>query len=349
MGTRPRRRWRRPRTPPGPPRRRSRPGRRTPAEERAALLKAAADRLEQLGPDLVPLVIPRPVPPRRGVADAGPRRARALPPLRARRGRRASASPCRPSRCRPPRSPRAASSAPSSTASRSAWWRASRPTTSRSPTWPARSRPALAMGNTVVDEAGAAGPAGDRACSARCCDEVGFPPGVVNVVTSVGARAGGQALSSSRDVDMVSLHRLHRRRARIGEVAARRHEAPAARARRQGRRLVFDDADLKSAIGAIASVWALPLRPDLHRADAGDRAPRRSTTSWSPGSRPRPATSRSATRSSEDTVVGPVITDVQRDRVEGYIAPGASEGGDDRRRRRAARALERGLLRRARR
>ena len=111
--------------------------------------------------------------------------------------------------------------------------RASRPTTSRSSTWSARSAPALAMGNTVIVR-----PAGQDPLAVvelvKLLEDVGFPPGVVNIVTG-STPESGEALVESPDVDMVSFTGStavgvpHRRGRGPGD------EAPAARARRQGR------------------------------------------------------------------------------------------------------------------
>ncbi len=68
--------------------------------------------------------------------------------------------------------------------------------------------PALAMGNTVVVR-----PAGQDPLAVielvRILQEVGFPPGVVNVVTG-SSPVTGEALVESPDVDMVSFTGQHR-------------------------------------------------------------------------------------------------------------------------------------------
>ena len=111
----------------------------------------------------------------------------------------------------------------------------------------------------------------------------------------------------------------------------------------KGACIVFDDADLKTAIGGIASsTWALPLRPDLHGAHPGASPSAASTTSSSSelAGMP-PATSRSATRSSGTRCSARSSPSAHRDRVEGYVASARDEGADRRRRRRAPRARTR--------
>ena len=70
--------------------------------------------------------------------------------------------------------------------------------------------PALATGNTVVVR-----PAGQDPLAVielvRILEEVGFPPGVVNIVTG-STPASGEALVESPDVDMVSFTGSHRGR-----------------------------------------------------------------------------------------------------------------------------------------
>ena len=131
--------------------------------------------------------------------------------------------------------------------------------------------PALATGNTVVVR-----PAGQDPLAVielvKILDEVGFPPGVVNVITG-SSPVSGQALVESPDIDMVSFTGSTAVGMQIGEAAGRGLEAPAARARRQGRgdrvrgrRPQVHDRHDRLGVD-------VPLRADLHRADPGDRAP----------------------------------------------------------------------------
>src|SRR5207245_11368988 len=90
---------------------------------------------------------------------------------------------------------------------------------------------------------------------ARVCEEVGFPPGVVNVVTGTSPELG-RALVESDDVDMVSF-------TGSTAVGVRIYESGGATMKRlllelggKGACLVFDDADLAGAMTALASVWA---------------------------------------------------------------------------------------------
>ena len=114
--------------------------------------------------------------------------------------------------------------------------------------------PALAMGNTVVVKPAPQDPlAVLRMC--RAVVEAGFPPGVVNVVTGAGADAG-EALVASPHVDMVSFTGSTAVGRRIAEVAGRDMKRLLLELGGKGAAVVFDDADLATAVGAIASVWA---------------------------------------------------------------------------------------------
>ena len=90
--------------------------------------------------------------------------------------------------------------------------------------------------------------------------------------------------------------------------------------------MILDDADLETAVtdgvakcflnsGQTCSALTRMLVPRERL--AGGRADRR---------RGRGGSSRSATRSTEDTKLGPLVSDAQRERVRGYIRKGVEEG-----------------------
>jgi phenylacetaldehyde dehydrogenase len=184
--------------------------------------------------------------------------------------------------------------------------------------------PALAMGNTVVVKPAPQDPLavlrfGDLVV------EAGIPPGVVNIVTGSGAEAG-EALVGSGDVDMISFTGSTAVGQRIGQVAGHDMKRLLMELGGKGAGLVFDDADLKTAIGGLASVWAFhsgqictaPTRVIAQRGIydqlvAGLTQAAGRLTVGDPID-PR-------------TVVGPVVSAAQRDRIEGYIQQGAEEGG----------------------
>ena len=183
--------------------------------------------------------------------------------------------------------------------------------------------PALAMGNTVVVKPAPQ----DPLAVLRFADavvEAGFPPGVVNVVTGSGAEAG-EALVASPHVDMVSFTGSTAVGQRIGEVAGRDMKRLLLELGGKGAAVVFDDADPRTAIGAISSAWAFhsgqictaPTRVVAQRGIhdqlvAGLQAAAGRLVVGDP--------------LAPDTMVGPVISAAQRDRIEAHVRAGVDEG-----------------------
>jgi acyl-CoA reductase-like NAD-dependent aldehyde dehydrogenase len=185
--------------------------------------------------------------------------------------------------------------------------------------------PALAMGNTVVVRPASQNPLAVIEL-VRILHEVGFPDGVVNVVT--GSTPGtGEALVESRDVDMVSFTGSTGVGVRIGEVAGRTMKRTLLELGGKGAALVFDDADVKTAVTMIGSTWTFhsgqictaPTRAiiqrDLYEPVVQGLAKMANVLAVGDPYEP-------------STIVGPVITAAHRDRVEGYIRAGRDEGGD---------------------
>ncbi len=184
--------------------------------------------------------------------------------------------------------------------------------------------PALAMGNTLVVKPAPQ----DPLAVLRFADavvEAGFPPGVVNVVTGSGA-AAGEALVASPHVDMVSFTGSTGVGRAIGAVAGRDMKRLLLELGGKGAGVVFDDADLKGAIGAIASVWA------FHSGQICT-APTRALVQRGVYDQVVAGLEVAATRLkvgdplASDTVVGPVISATQRDRIEAHVKAGVDEGG----------------------
>jgi acyl-CoA reductase-like NAD-dependent aldehyde dehydrogenase len=185
--------------------------------------------------------------------------------------------------------------------------------------------PALAMGNTVIVR-----PAGQDPLAViklvALLEDVGFPAGVVNVITG-STPESGEALVGSPDVDMVSFTGSSAVGARIGEVAGRGMKRQLLELGGKGGALVLDDADVKNAVGMIGSVWTFhagqictaPTRAIVHRSiyDQVVEGLAKMATVLKVGD-----------PLEKDTVIGPVITDAHRARIEGYIASGRKEGGE---------------------
>jgi acyl-CoA reductase-like NAD-dependent aldehyde dehydrogenase len=184
--------------------------------------------------------------------------------------------------------------------------------------------PALAMGNTVVVKPAPQ----DPLAVLRFADavvEAGFPPGVVNVVSGSGA-AAGEALVASPHVDMVSFTGSTAVGQRIGEVAGRDMKRLLLELGGKGVGLVFDDADLKTAVGAIASVWAFHSG-QICTAPTRVIAQRGVYDQLVAGLTAAAGRLKVGDPLEPDTVIGPVISAAQRDRIEAHVRGGVDEGG----------------------
>lgn len=185
--------------------------------------------------------------------------------------------------------------------------------------------PALAMGNTVVVKPAPQDPLGVIRF-AELFTEAGFPPGVVNVVTGAGAETGA-ALVESPHVDMVSFTGSTAVGRAIGEVAGRDMKRLLLELGGKGAALVFDDADVTTAINGIISTWAFhsgqictsPTRVIVHESLHDQLVE---------GLRAAAGFLKVGDPLEADTVVGPVITEAHRDRVESYVQIGRDEGAE---------------------
>jgi len=185
--------------------------------------------------------------------------------------------------------------------------------------------PALAVGCTVVMKPAPQDPLAVIEL-AEIMHGVGFPPGVVNVITS-SSPGPAAALTESRHIDMVSF---------TGSTAVGRRifEAGGATMKRlllelggKGAAIVFDDADVATAVSTIGSVWSFhsgqictaPTRAIVHRSVYDQVVD---------GLRTYAAHLKVGDPTAPDTVVGPVISAAQRDRIEGYVHAGLEQGAD---------------------
>jgi acyl-CoA reductase-like NAD-dependent aldehyde dehydrogenase len=185
--------------------------------------------------------------------------------------------------------------------------------------------PALATGNTIVMKPAPQDPLAIIEF-AEICEAVGFPPGVINVVT--GSKPdSGSALVDSQAVNMVSFTGSTGVGVRIYESGAKTMKRLLLELGGKGAAVICEDADLTKAIAALVSVWGFhsgqictaPTRAIVHRSlhdqlVAGLQAAAPNLKIGPP--------------EAADTLVGPVITGAHRDRVESFIESGAKEGGE---------------------
>ena len=185
--------------------------------------------------------------------------------------------------------------------------------------------PALAVGCTVVMKPAPQDPLAVIEL-AEIMHEVGFPAGVVNVITSSRPEPS-VALTETRDVDMVSFTGSTGVGERIFEAGGKTMKRLLLELGGKGAGLVLADANLDVAVGAIGSVWSFhtgqictaPTRAIVHRSRYDELVTRLTTYA---------SHLKVGDPTAADTLVGPVISAAQRDRIEGYIAAGANEGAE---------------------
>ncbi|MET8980591.1 aldehyde dehydrogenase family protein [Streptomyces sp. NPDC004539] len=114
--------------------------------------------------------------------------------------------------------------------------------------------PALAMGNTVVVKPAPQDPLSVYRM-AEILEAAGVPPGVVNVVSGEAVEVGEETVASP-DVDMVSFTGSTAVGVRIGEVCGRDMKRQLMELGGKGAALVFDDADIGSAVAGIGTTFS---------------------------------------------------------------------------------------------
>jgi len=185
--------------------------------------------------------------------------------------------------------------------------------------------PALAAGNTVVMKPAPQDPLAIVEL-ARILEEVGFPAGVVNLVNGAGPEPAA-ALVDSPDVDMVSFTGSTQVGTRIMEASGKTMKRLLLELGGKGACVVLDDADVRAAIGCISSTWT------FHSGQICT-APTRAVVHSSLFDKVRDGLAQMAGMlkvgdpTEKDTIVGPVISAVQRERIEAYVATAAKEGGE---------------------
>ncbi len=183
--------------------------------------------------------------------------------------------------------------------------------------------PALAAGCTVVLKPSEVAPL-SAFVLAEVIDAVGLPNGVFNLVTGVGPVVG-EAIASDPDVDMVSFTGSTRAGKRVSELASGTVKRVALELGGKSPYVILDDADLSKAVpngvakaflnsGQTCSALTRMLVPREKLAEAEGIA---AATAGAFAC---------ADPFGERSGIGPLVSDVQRERVRGYIAKGVEEG-----------------------
>ena len=185
--------------------------------------------------------------------------------------------------------------------------------------------PALAAGNTVVLKPAELTPLSSLRV-AELMAEVGFPPGVVNIVPGFGARAGAH-LAGHRGIDKIAFTGSTGVGRRIVEASAGNLKRVQLELGGKGANIVFDDADLVAAVAGSAfaifhnqgQACIAGSRLLLHEAIADEFLDRFLALARSirVGDPLDPATE-----------MGPLTSAEHRDRVLSYVKVALDEGGE---------------------
>ena len=187
----------------------------------------------------------------------------------------------------------------------------------------AKVAPALAVGCTVVLKPSEVVPL-NAFVLAEIMDELGLPAGVFNLVTGTGPVVG-EAIASHPGIDMVSFTGSTRAGKRVSELAAQSVKPVALELGGKSPNVILDDADLETAVtdgiakcylnsGQTCSALTRMLVPraKLEEAERIAAAVAEATKVGDPFE--------------DDTRLGPLVSDTQRERVRGYIEKGIEEG-----------------------
>jgi aldehyde dehydrogenase (NAD+) len=159
---------------------------------------------------------------------------------------------------------------------------------------------------------------------AEVIEAAGLPPGVFNLVSGVGPVVG-EAIAAHPGVDMVSFTGSTRAGRRVSELAAETVKPVAMELGGKSPNVILDDADLAKAVpdgvakcylnsGQTCSALTRMLVPRQRLAEAEEIA-KATAESFVPGDPFDPA-----------TTMGPLVSELQRERVRGYIEKGVEEG-----------------------
>jgi aldehyde dehydrogenase (NAD+) len=183
--------------------------------------------------------------------------------------------------------------------------------------------PALAAGCTVVLKPSEVTPL-NAFLLAEVIEAAGLPAGVFNLVSGTGPDVG-EAIAGHPGVDMVSFTGSTRAGRRVSELAAATVKPVAMELGGKSPNVILDDAELERAIpdgvakcflnsGQTCSALTRMLVPREKLAEAEELAAA-AAEAFTPGD-----------PFDDATRLGPLVSDVQRQRVRGYIEKGEEEG-----------------------
>jgi acyl-CoA reductase-like NAD-dependent aldehyde dehydrogenase len=187
----------------------------------------------------------------------------------------------------------------------------------------AKVAPALAAGCTVVAKPSEVTPL-NAFILAEVIDELGLPDGVFNLVPGYGPTVG-EAMSRHPGIDMISFTGSTAAGRKVSQAASETVKRVALELGGKSPAIVLDDADLqKSVVDVIGRCYLnsgqtcsaltrmLVPRERMPEAEAIAAAVAQQIKVGDPFD--------------QDTTIGPLVSDAQRDRVRGYIKKGQEEG-----------------------
>jgi aldehyde dehydrogenase (NAD+) len=184
--------------------------------------------------------------------------------------------------------------------------------------------PAITAGCTVVLKPSEVAPL-NAFVLAEVAKEVGLPKGVFNLVTGTGPVVG-EALVSHPDTDMVSFTGSTRAGRRVSELAAQAPKPVSLELGGKSPNVILDDADIEQAVtdgvakcflnsGQTCSALTRMLVPRDRLEQAERIAATIAEEAFTPGD-----------PFEDGSALGPLVSDIQRERVRGYIEKGEQEG-----------------------
>jgi aldehyde dehydrogenase (NAD+) len=183
--------------------------------------------------------------------------------------------------------------------------------------------PALLAGNTVVLKPSEIAPL-TAGILAEVAEEAGLPAGVFNVVHGTGAVVG-EAISAHPGIDMVSFTGSTRAGRRVSVAAAGTVKRVALELGGKSANVILDDADLAQAVqlgvgaafangGQVCGGWPRMLVPAARHDEIVEMAVA-AAAEYTVGD-----------PTDESTRIGPLASEAQRRRVDGYIERGIADG-----------------------
>jgi aldehyde dehydrogenase (NAD+) len=185
--------------------------------------------------------------------------------------------------------------------------------------------PALAAGCTMVLKPSEFSPF-SAAIWAEVLHEAEVPPGVFNLINGTGPEVGA-ALAAHPDVDMVSFTGSTRAGTEVARIAAATVKRVHQELGGKSPSVVLEDADLERAVKAT-------VRHVLENSGQSCNAPTRLLVPAARMAEVEALAKKTAEAvivgdpESEQTAVGPLVSKIQFERVQGYIAKGISEGAN---------------------